>query len=349
MRPTAVTATGVGEGDDARSPEDARAAFLQRKAARRAAGRAAKRTAVSDDEKAARSDEKAARSAAFYAARRAREYAARRTFRTHTGSGRPQLYATGPGLVLTADEVDAIERRRQELRTAHTRMAAAPPPCTALERWRPIDQRPFWARPEFRALLWPPPPPPPTTTDVVSDDDISDDEAAPDHVLEVSEVPLPRLVDEFSRGEVAEALADLGRSDQPVACAAVVVARSHPAGRAVEAEAEAAPLPRPRKSQRTNIPPRRHLCAEPAQVARTAAHGAAAAAAAAAAAVMMDVNAEVEAATEARPRKSQRSHCPVKRHLCDEPAQVALEPARVPLRLSIPTEKVFRRRSHFCL
>ena len=326
MRPTTVTATGVGEGDGARSPEDARTAKLQRKAARRAAGRAAKRTAVSDDEKAAqaaRSDEKAARSAALYAVRRAREHAARRAFKTHTGSGRPQLYA--------ADEVDAIERRRQEgsssLRVAHARMAAAP--CTELERWRPIDQRPFWARPEFRALLWPPPPPPPTTTDVVSDDGMSDDGAAPDGVLEVAEVPLPRLVDEFSRVEGAEALADLGQSDRPVAGAAVVVARSHPAGRAVGAEAETAPPPRPRKSQRTHIP-RRNLCDEPAQVARTAVDGAAAAAA-----VMMDVDAEVEAAPPPRPRKSQRGHCLVRRHLCDEPAQVALEPARVTTRTAV--------------
>ena len=217
MRPTTVTATGVGEGDNARSPEDVRAALLQRKAARRAAGRAALRTAVSDDEKAARS-------AALYAARRARAEAARRA------CARPERGR--PGLVLTADEVDAIERRRQEasssLRTAHTRMAAAPPPCTELERWRPIDQRPFWARPEFRALLWPPPPPPPTTTDVVSDDGISDDGAAPDGVLEVAEVPLPRLVDEFSRVEGAEALADLGQSDRPVAGAAVVVGAEPP-------------------------------------------------------------------------------------------------------------------------
>ena len=325
MRPTTVTATGVGEGDGARSPEDVRTAKLQRKAARRAAGRAAKRTAVSDDEKAARS-------AALYAARRARSEALRRaTWRPERGR---------PGLVLTADEVDAIERRRQEasssLRTAHTRMAAAPPPRTELERWRPIDQRPFWARPEFRALLWPPPPPPPTTTDVVSDDGMSDDCAAPDGVLEVAEVPLPRLVDEFSRVEGAEALADLGQSDRPVAGAAVVVvARSHPAGRAVVAEAEAAPPPRPRKSQRTHIPRLWHLCDEPAQVARTAEDGTAAAAA-----VMMDVDAEAEAAPpplEAAPppRKSQRGHCPVRRHLCDEPAQVALEPARVTTRTAV--------------
>ena len=327
MRPTTVTATGVGEGDDARSPEDVRAAFLQRKAARRAAGRAALRTAVSDDEKAARS-------AALSAARIARQEEKRRaTLRPKPGR---------PGLVLTADEVDAIERRRQEasssLRIAHTRMAAAPPPCTELERWRPIDQRPFWARPEFRALLWPPPPPPPTTTDVVSDDGMSDDCAAPDDVLEVAEVPLPRLGEEFSRVEGAEALADLGQSDRPVAGAAVVVvARSHPAGRAVVAEAEAAPPPRPRKSQRTRIPRQWHLCDEPAQVARTAEDGTAAAAA-----VMMDVDAEVEAAPpplEAapppRPRKSQRGHCPVRRHLCDEPAQVALEPARVTTRTAV--------------
>ena len=327
MRPTAVTATGVGEGDDARSPEDVRAARLQRKAARRAAGRAALRTAVSDDEKAARS-------AAFSAARIARQEEKRRaTLRPKPGR---------PGLVLTADEVDAIERRRQEeassslrtassLRIAHARMAAAP--CTELERWRPIDQRPFWARPEFRALLWPPPPPPqpPTTTDVVSDDGMSDDGAAPDGVLEVAEVPLPRLVDEFSRVEGAEALADLGQSDRPVAGAAVVVvARSHPAGRAVVAEAEAAPPPRLRKSQRTRIPRQWHLCDEPAQVARTAEDGTAAAAA-----VMMDVDAEVEAAPPPRPRKSQRSHCPVRRHICDEPAQVALEPARVTTRTAV--------------
>ena len=332
MRPTTVTATGVGEGGNARSPEDVRTAKLQRKAARRAAGRAALRTAVSDDEKAARS-------AALSAARIARQEEKRRaTLRPKPGR---------PGLVLTADEVDAIERRRQEeassslrtassLRVAHARMAAAP--CTELERWRPIDQRPFWARPEFRALLWPPPPPPPTTTDVVSDDGMSDDCAAPDDVLEVAEVPLPRLGEEFSRVEGAEALENLGQSDRPVAGAAVVVvARSHPAGRAVVAEAEAAPPPRPRKSQRTHIPRQWHLCDEPAQVARTAEDGTAAAAA-----VMMDVDAEVEAAPpplEAapppRPRKSQRGHCPVRRHLCDEPAQVALEPARVTTRTAV--------------
>ena len=132
MRPTTATATGVGEGDGARSPEDVRAAFLQRKALRRAAGRAALRTAVSDDEKAARS-------AALLADRRARAAAARLALRTHPERGRP-------GLVITADAAGALKRRRQEvvssLRTAHARMAAAPPPCTELERWRPIDQRP---------------------------------------------------------------------------------------------------------------------------------------------------------------------------------------------------------------
>ena len=166
-----------------------------------------------------------------------------------------------------------------------------------------------------------------TTTDLMSDDD-----AARDNTSEVAEVFLPRIVDEYPRGTAAEALVDLWQSDRPVACAAVVVAQSDPAGRAVEAEVEAAPPPRPRKSQRTHVPRCRHLCDEPAQVARTtvavdapqddAVDGAAAAA-------MMDVAAEVEAAPPPRPRKSQRSHCPLRRHLGDEPAQVALEPARV--------------------
>ena len=221
MRPTAVTATGVGEGDDARSPEDVRAAFLQRKAARRAAGRAALRTAVSDDEKTARS-------AALSGARRARAEAGL------TIPDSPRTW-TARVLVITADEADALERWRQKafssLRTAHARMAAAPPPFTEIVRWRPIDQRPFWMRPGFRALLCAVPSRHPSTTAATTTELMSDDDADRDDTLEVA---MPRIVGESPRGTAAEALVNLWQSDRPVACTAVVVAQSHPAGRAVD-------------------------------------------------------------------------------------------------------------------
>ena len=297
MRPTTATATGVGEGDDARSPEDVRAAFLQRKAARRAAGRAALRTAVSDDEKAARS-------AALLADRRARAVAARLALRTHPERGRP-------GLVITADAADASERRRQEvvssLRTAHARMAAAPPPCTEIVRWRPIDQRPFWLRPGFRALLCAVPSRHPSATAATLTDLMSDDDVAPD---DTSEVAMPRNVDESPRGTAAEALVDLlWQFDRPVACTAVVGAQSHPAGRAVDAEVKAALPSRLRTSQRPLVPRRWHPCDAPAQVAQVARtavavapqHGAVDDAAAAAA--MIDADAEVEATPPPRPRR----------------------------------------------
>ena len=139
---------------------------------------------------------------------------------------------------------------------------------------------------------------------------MSDDDAARDDTSEVAEVLMPRIVDEYPCDTAAEALVDLWQSDRPVAYTAVVVAQSDPAGRAVDAEVEAAPS-RLRKTQRTRVPRRWHLCDAPAQVARTAVavdapqHDAVDDAAAAAA--MMDVDAEVEAAPP--PRREESRFC----------------------------------------